>query len=98
MAKHPFEYQAPTPADVEAISAVREAFKVAYDTVVAKVPMCEERVLAMRALEQSSMWANKAIVFDGEPYLMDRLHAEGCADPVQCEGACWGRFESEYTR
>jgi Xaa-Pro aminopeptidase len=69
MSKHPFEYQAPTPAHVEAITVVREATKAAYDAIVANVPACAERTLAMRSLEEASMWANKAIVFDGERYL-----------------------------
>jgi hypothetical protein len=67
--KHPFEYQAPTPEQVAAITSVRESCKALYVTLKADVPSCAERTLAIRALEECSMWANKAIVFDGEPYL-----------------------------
>jgi hypothetical protein len=33
------------------------------------VPQSAERTLAIRKLEEASMWANKAVVFDGERYL-----------------------------
>lgn len=64
-----FEYQAPTPEHVEKITAVREACKAAYLALMENVPGCAERTLAIRALEESSMWANKAIVFNGRSYI-----------------------------
>lgn len=68
--KHPFEYQAPSPEHVEKISRVREATKALFEEVSnASVPQCAERTLAIRKLEEFSMWINKAIVFDGERYL-----------------------------
>lgn len=66
---NPFEYRAPEPGQVEAIQKVREALKAAYDVVQSQVPQSAERTLAIRKLEEASMWANKAIVFDGERYL-----------------------------
>lgn len=63
MKQHPFEYQAPVPEQVEAIKRVRTALKIAYETLLADVPAGAERTLAVRRLEECSMWANKAIVF-----------------------------------
>ena len=67
--KNPFEYQAPTSQHVYNITNVRDACKALYEILQVNVPVCAERTLAMRALEECSMWANKAIVFDGEAYL-----------------------------
>lgn len=64
-----FEYQAPTPEHVEKITALRESCKALYISLMANVPECAERTLAIRSLEEVSMWGNKAIVFDGRPYL-----------------------------
>lgn len=68
--KHnPFEYQRPTDEHIEKIKAVREACSDAYNALICHVPQCAERTLAIRHLEEVSMWANKAIVFDGQRYL-----------------------------
>ncbi len=64
-----FVYHAPTPEQIEAIQAVREALGHAFSVIRANVPGCAEQTLAIRKLEEASMWANKAIVFDGERYL-----------------------------
>jgi hypothetical protein len=68
-AVNPFEYRAPEPGQVEAIQKVREACKATYDVILSQVPQSAERTLAIRKLEECSMWANKAIVFDGDRYL-----------------------------
>lgn len=60
---HPFEYVAPTEESVEKIRQVRNAMKHLHDMIVAVIPASAERTLAIRKLEESSMWANKAIVF-----------------------------------
>lgn len=62
--KHPFEYQAPTPEQTEAIKAVRATLKDAYEVILTRVPVSRERSLAITKLEECSMWANKAIVFE----------------------------------
>lgn len=67
--KDPFEYQAPTPEHIEAMKYTREALRQAATAVIAHVPACAERTLALRKIEEASMWANKAIVFDGERYI-----------------------------
>lgn len=61
--KHPFEYQRPTPEQVQQIETVREALKQVHDTIVGTLPPSRERSLAITKLEETSMWANKAIVF-----------------------------------
>ena len=67
--KHPFVYQAPTPEQVVKIQEIRRLCDALYDALVAELPSSAERTLAVRKLEECSMWANKAIVFDGERYL-----------------------------
>lgn len=63
MDKHPFEYQAPTEEHVKKITEVREACK-ALHSVLLTLPECRERSLAITKLEETSMWANKGIVFN----------------------------------
>ncbi len=63
--RNPFEYQKPDDDQVERIRRVRVALGIAYETLLADVPDGAERVLAVRKLEEASMWANKAIVFPG---------------------------------
>ena len=64
---HPFEYVAPTEESVLKIRKVRDAMKELHDLLLATIPTGAERTLAVRKLEESSMWANKAIVF-GQVY------------------------------
>lgn len=64
MDKNPFEYQAPTPENVQQITDVREALKAAHAVILERVPPSRERSLAITKLEECSMWANKGIVFN----------------------------------
>lgn len=64
-----FEYQAPTEHQVHQIKMVRDCCKELLRLTLEQVPKSAERTLAIRKLEEFSMWANKAIVFDGESYL-----------------------------
>lgn len=67
---HPaLEYHAPSAAQLAKISHVRLALSQAVYALEDNVPGSAERTLAIRKLEEASMWANKAIVFDGERYL-----------------------------
>lgn len=61
--QNPFEYHAPTPEQTQAIIKVRDACKVLYDILLQEVPASAEQTIAVRKLEECSMWANKAIVF-----------------------------------
>jgi hypothetical protein len=68
--QHPaLVYHAPTPEQVEKINAVRDALSAAIYAIQQIVPGCAEQTLAIRAVEQASFWANKALVFNGERYL-----------------------------
>lgn len=62
-------YHQPTPEQVEKIQAVREALSHAIRILQEIVPGCAEQIRAIRKVEEASMWANKAIVFDGQRYL-----------------------------
>lgn len=66
---HPFVYKAPTVEHIHAIAIVRTECAALYQTLLELIPQCAERTLAIRHLEECSMWANKAIVFDGENYI-----------------------------
>lgn len=66
MAKHPFEYQAPTQVQTDTIKAFRVAMKQLHDAILQDIPACRERSLAITKLEEVSMWVNKAIVFAPE--------------------------------
>ena len=58
-----FEYQKPSEPAVEKITAVREKCKELADLLLT-IPSCRETSVALTNLEQVSMWANKAIVFE----------------------------------
>ena len=62
---HLFDYQAPTPAQTDSIKKLRAAMKDLNDLLIAEIPNCRERSLAITKLEEVSMWANKAVVFVG---------------------------------
>lgn len=64
-----FVYHAPTEDHIARIQCVRLALNLAFQTIRDQVPSCAEQTLAIRKLEEASMWANKAIVFDGKRYL-----------------------------
>lgn len=66
---HPFEYEAPSEDGTRRIQEVRTALKQAYEQILKSVPRCAERTTAIRKLEECSMWANKAVAFNGENYL-----------------------------
>lgn len=69
MKRHPFEQQTPTPSMLNRLDQMRLSFAATYDAIVAHVPASAERTIAIRSLEEASMWANKAIAFEGERYL-----------------------------
>jgi len=61
--RHPFEYQKPTDKSVEDLKVCRIIYKNLYNLLI-KLPESRERSLAITKLEESSMWANKGIVFN----------------------------------
>jgi len=64
--RHPHDYQAPTQADVAAITAVRAQVKKLYDTIVESTPIGHYRDAALLQLDIVSALANKAIVMGPE--------------------------------
>jgi hypothetical protein len=67
--RNPFEYQKPGGNQIVQIEEVRQSMRATYTAILENVPPSAERTLAIRKLEEASMWANKAIVFDGERYI-----------------------------
>lgn len=65
--KHPFEYQKPDDDQVRRITTIREGCRQLYDLLLANLPNCRERSLAITKLEEVSMWANKGVVFAPAP-------------------------------
>lgn len=65
MAKHPFDYHSPSPAQIEQIATVRTKCKELHEVLLA-LPVNRERSLAITNLEQVSMWANKGIIMADE--------------------------------
>lgn len=63
--KHPFDYHRPSETQVEQISTVRDGCKALHAILLA-LPSNAERTLAIRKLEEVSMWANKGIVMADE--------------------------------
>lgn len=59
----PFVYHQPPPEQVEQLQRVRDQCRTTYHTLLECVPPSAERTLAIRKLEECSMWANKAITF-----------------------------------
>lgn len=64
MPKEAFEYHAPTEEHTTKIIRLREAMKELSTLIEDEIPNCRERSLAITKLEECSMWANKAIVFN----------------------------------
>lgn len=65
----PFDYVKPRPDQQPAFDALTADFKQLYAHMLEFVPNCADRTLAIRALQESRMWANCAIVHDGQPYM-----------------------------
>jgi hypothetical protein len=62
----PFQYRKATPKQTTEIHKAFAAFAELHKTLLT-IPESRERSLAITNLEQSSMWANKAIAFHSEP-------------------------------
>lgn len=70
---HPFDYHKPNNDQIHDIEIVRLACKILYDVAHVVVPGSAEGTLAIRKLEEFSMWANKAIVTNGRVGRPDEL-------------------------
>lgn len=61
----PFAYIKPKDEETKAkMCALREAFNVIHDHVVTACRPSRQTSLALTKLEESAMWANKAIAFN----------------------------------
>ena len=63
--KHPFDYHRPSDAQIKQIATVREGCKTLH-AILLELPPSRERSVAVTKLEETSMWANKAVVMSDE--------------------------------
>lgn len=61
-----FEYLSPTDDQRATMGEVRRGYKVLCDLIERLVPLGRYRALTITALEESAMWANKAITRDSD--------------------------------
>jgi hypothetical protein len=61
----PFEYIPPEPHLVPEFKAIAEVMAKAYQEILNHCPQSRERSLAVTKLQESRMWANAAISFQG---------------------------------
>jgi len=61
--KDKFDYHKPTDEQKEDMQANRDAYKALY-AQLETLPDGREKSLALTRLEESAVWANKAIVFE----------------------------------
>jgi len=62
--KNPFEYQKPDELQISRIETIREGCDDLMNELKRMGPATAMQTLALRKLEEFSMWANKYIVFD----------------------------------
>jgi len=65
--QNPFEYVKPTEQSVEDIKLIRERCDELHTLITQRIPNSREKSLAITKLEETSMWANKGIVFHQSP-------------------------------
>mgnify|MGYP001576065383 CR=1 FL=1 len=56
-----FTYHAPSPAVQETMARLRKMFMMDVTLIDEHIPECREKSLAFTALEESAMWAMKAL-------------------------------------
>jgi hypothetical protein len=67
--ENPMQYiDTDDPMKVAAFVAVNNAAYQMYLQILESCPQSAERTLAQRKLQEARMWANAAIVFDGQTY------------------------------
>ncbi len=62
--KKTYQYHRPSAAGVEKIAELRAAFSALHDLIEKLAPASRERAVALTELENSAMWAIKAVVFN----------------------------------
>ena len=67
--KNTYEYMNPTPTQIANMNKLRAAY-AALDALIRTMPMsARELALAITNLEQSAMWANKAVSHDDTSFI-----------------------------
>lgn len=61
-----FAYHSPSPESLEKINKLREAYSVIHSEIAMLTPLSREKALAFTYLENSAMWAVKAIIINDE--------------------------------
>lgn len=59
-----FAYHKPSEKGIETIRELREAFSDLHDKITTLAPASRERSVALTQLEDSAMWAIKAVVLN----------------------------------
>jgi hypothetical protein len=59
----------PQPGSVEdgKLKRLQDGFRAAYEEIVQNCPPSADRTLAVRKLQEASMWATHSVMFEGEP-------------------------------
>jgi hypothetical protein len=60
------QYLKPSPEQLETMANVRVAYAVMLDAIERQLPAGRYKALAITALEESAMWANKGITRDSD--------------------------------
>ena len=66
MVDNPFQYIKPTDAQVDDMKVISELCSLLWEQMNARIPASAERTLAVRKLQETRMWANAAIVLNGD--------------------------------
>lgn len=61
MSGEKFEYKSVDAVQMAYIAQVREGAKEFYEKLISVCPNCEEKLEAVKKLEECAFWANKAI-------------------------------------
>lgn len=69
--KKTYEYHKPSAAGIEKIAKLREAFSALDDLIEENVPASRERSVAITKLEETAMWAIKAVVHNDPESVTD---------------------------
>jgi hypothetical protein len=74
---HPttFEYLKPTDEQIDTLTILRANFKRTADLIESVIPEGRYRRLAITALEEAAMWANKGVTRDSDGTPRAELHA-----------------------
>jgi hypothetical protein len=81
-----FDYLSPSAEQIARMALMREAFAKMEDMIEVSVSPGRYKALAITALEQSAMWANKGVVHATNRESNEAPEAGLQAQPAQSEG------------